>query len=320
MLRIDVVRFIRTTQIPLPRLFALSRIHTAIDFDTWRGKMLTTFLSLALAAASCAGSPLVKSSRRDYAVFESVNVPSAWTPVSPAPASHVLNLRIGLKQSRQQELVEHLYEISDPGHHRYGQHLSQEEVNNLVAPLEETVTAVRAWLAEHGIESHQYTESPAKDWVSLSLPVEVAEYLLDTKYSVYEHEETGARTVRTNQYSLPASIHDHVDLVAPTVYFAGTKAQKSLKSVDVYPGVPVYTPRADGDLKGCESHFVHSVGDENAKAAFAGNASAVTSGCLRALYNTYDYKPAALSKNAVGISGYLAEVSGLPLPTSALPG
>jgi tripeptidyl-peptidase-1 len=32
------------------------------------------------------------------------------------------------------ELERELYEVSDPSHARYGQHLSPEEVNSLVAP------------------------------------------------------------------------------------------------------------------------------------------------------------------------------------------
>jgi tripeptidyl-peptidase-1 len=63
----------------------------------------------------------------------------------------MINLKIGLKQSKFDELERHLYEVSNPYHERYGQHLSAEEVNELVKPSEKTTILVRTWLKEHGI-------------------------------------------------------------------------------------------------------------------------------------------------------------------------
>jgi tripeptidyl-peptidase I len=40
--------------------------------------------------------------------------------------------------------------------------------------------------------------------------------LLDTKYNVYTHEETGEQVVRTMGYSLPSVLEGHIETVAPT--------------------------------------------------------------------------------------------------------
>ncbi|KAL5323311.1 hypothetical protein ACEPPN_007845 [Leptodophora sp. 'Broadleaf-Isolate-01'] len=78
-------------------------------------------------------------------------------------------------------------QVSDPDHTRYGQHLSFEEVNDLVKPADKTLDSVHEWLSDNGISIHEY--SPAKDWINVYIDVESAERLLDTKYSVFKHED-----------------------------------------------------------------------------------------------------------------------------------
>lgn len=89
--------------------------------------------------------------------------------------------------------------VSDPAHARYGQHLSQAEVNDFVKPADETLIWVHEWLSENGIEESQLDYSPAKDWIKITLPVASVERLLDTKYSVFQHED-GEHLVRTPQW------------------------------------------------------------------------------------------------------------------------
>ena len=63
---------------------------------------------LAVLDTAALGSPL--HSRHSYAVKDSHNVPRQWSKLGPAPAGHWINLKIGLKQSRFDELEQHLYE------------------------------------------------------------------------------------------------------------------------------------------------------------------------------------------------------------------
>ena len=63
---------------------------------------------------------------RDAAVKHSwQDVPQGWERHSVPSPDHVVNLQIGLKQHRFEELAATLYEISDPYHERYGQHLTK---------------------------------------------------------------------------------------------------------------------------------------------------------------------------------------------------
>jgi tripeptidyl-peptidase I len=45
-------------------------------------------------------------------------IPRGWELWGPAPEDHPLELRIGLKQNRFDELISNLYEVSDSTHER----------------------------------------------------------------------------------------------------------------------------------------------------------------------------------------------------------
>lgn len=113
-------------------------------------------------------------------VKESVSSPRGWVKHDRPPTDHIIKLRIGLPQPNFHVLEQHLYEVSDPYHERYGDHLSKEEVEALVAPHEESLDAVNKWLASHGINEDEMVRSPAQDWVTINVPVSLAEKMLDT--------------------------------------------------------------------------------------------------------------------------------------------
>ncbi|RDL38636.1 Tripeptidyl peptidase [Venustampulla echinocandica] len=257
--------------------------------------MLASFAVAALCAGLVASSPL--RVRSPYVVKESHFLPSKWERVGPAPADHVVNLQIGLKQSQFDELERHLHEVSDPDHGRYGQHLSVSEVNDLTKPSDDTWDLVHDWLLGNGIHPSRLQYNPAKDWISVSLPINAVESLLDTKYSVFGHED-GDYLVRTPEWSLPQHLHKHIDVVQPTnSFFRPQKLGRMLKTVEEIsekqwhplpsPSPPKYTPGGD--------------------AVSVCNTSAVTPLCLRTLYGTVDYVPQVPGKNKVGLTDYLAE-------------
>jgi tripeptidyl-peptidase-1 len=77
----------------------------------------TLFLVLVVGTALC--KPL-------YERWDDVKTKHAWTDgtpegwevVGPAPSGERLAVRIGLKQDKFEDLVEHLYAVSDPNHDR----------------------------------------------------------------------------------------------------------------------------------------------------------------------------------------------------------
>lgn len=111
---------------------------------------------------------------------EAVTPGPDWKIQEVAPSTHRIELKIGLPQPNFSVLEKHLYEVSDPSHSRYGQHLSKAEVEALVAPHPESLELVNDWLASHGFEEEDIVRSPAQDWATIVVPVRLAEKMLDT--------------------------------------------------------------------------------------------------------------------------------------------
>ena len=126
-----------------------------------------------------AASPVV-AAPREYSIKEEVSSPRGWVKHSRPPPDHNIILRIGLPQPSFHILEKNLYEVSDPAHERYGQHLSKSEVEALVAPHPESLKLVNEWLSSFGVDEDSLVRSPARDWVTLKVPVSLAEKMLDT--------------------------------------------------------------------------------------------------------------------------------------------
>jgi tripeptidyl-peptidase-1 len=106
--------------------------------------------------------------------------PRGWLRHGPAPPNHLLELKIALPQPHFPTLEKHLWEVSNPKHERYGAYLSKEETEALTAPHPETLDVVNEWLSSHGIEEEHLYRSSAQDWVTIRVPVALAEEMLKT--------------------------------------------------------------------------------------------------------------------------------------------
>ncbi|EXJ57779.1 uncharacterized protein A1O5_12337 [Cladophialophora psammophila CBS 110553] len=253
-----------------------------------------SILSILLAALAAVpwipASPLYP--RSDYNVKESNNVPPAWANIGRPHPLHLLTLNIGLQPSKFHLLEQHLHQVSDPFHNRYGQHLSQQEVHDLLQPSDETFNLVWDWLSNNGIDPSHCEINSARDWITITLPVNKAEELLDTKYSVYQHQD-GTKLIRTSSWSLPRSLHDHVTTIQPTTAFLRANPKASTL-IDVPMDLDISQLTAAANATTIKSSC---------------NFGGMTPKCLRTLYNTIDYKPQAAHNNSVAFTNYLGQVS-----------
>ncbi|KJY02362.1 tripeptidyl peptidase-like protein [Zymoseptoria brevis] len=256
------------------------------------------FLALCGLSATFA-VPLEK--KADYAIKDSHFIPSQWKKLAKAHPSHTISLRIGVKQGNFKELERQLLEVSDPEHHLYGKHLSQDDVTSLVAPSQQALGLVHDWLEDNNIRLDQVRYTPAKDWVIVNLPVTEVENLLDTEYHVYEND-AGSRIVRTPEYSLPKWLHEHVDTIQPTNYFSDPKAMAKLPFGLEDQGLTFQEATVSADSTNLKTY-----GGNDAAAVC--NTSAVSSLCLRTLYRTVDYTPEVPHLNYVGTTNYLNETA-----------
>ncbi|GJJ07192.1 hypothetical protein Clacol_001392 [Clathrus columnatus] len=238
-------------------------LGTPLVYDTTTGERDTTFI----VKHSWSGTP------------------KGWRLHSEPTSDHMLKFHIGLKQGGIDEVIRHLYEVSDPAHIRYGQHLSKEEVDELISPTEETTATVSEWLQSHGIHYSDCYASSAGDWLQLTVPISKAETMFNTQYHIFQHEKTGEYTLRSLNWSLPSYVHSHIDVAAPTTSFTRTRSMKKTSFLD--PHVPMIDDLSGGLSTSCST--------------------SVTPSCLRTLYNTANYTPTATNVNQIGIAGYLEE-------------
>ncbi|KAG8735912.1 hypothetical protein FRC10_010012 [Ceratobasidium sp. 414] len=229
---------------------------------------------LVLASVSCA-SPLTNNFKARHTLHE---VPTGWKAIDRAPAEHLIDMRIGLKQARMAELLSTLTELSDPIHPRYGKHLSKAEVDELVAPRSETVETVEKWLNTHGV--NVTSRSAAGDWLHVTVPVARAEQMLNTRYNVYRHT-SGSHIVRSESYALPRSLDSHIDLVQPTTFFGklnegGLKKHEFASKADLQKFYKKYRADAVGStftvelINGGENTQSKPGGEANLDVQYAG--------------------------------------------------
>ncbi|KAK7054106.1 Tripeptidyl-peptidase sed3 [Favolaschia claudopus] len=221
-------------------------------------------------------------------VKEDVKPPRGWARLRRAHPSGNIRLRIALYQQNFAGLESSLYNISNPDHAHYGAHLSIEDIAKFVAPHPMTLALVNEWLASHGVNESDIVRSPAKDWITLTLPVSRAERIFGAEYYQWQHTD-GDILVRATAYSLPQYLHGHIELIQPTTMFTRTQHQARL-----YPE----------ELEVVDS--VTTVDQPNKRVDYSCQ-NAITLRCIMQLYNAIGYKPRAAEKNGIGITGFLGQ-------------
>ena len=81
------------------------------------------------------------------AIFDSIDsLPRGWTFHRDALVNEPIRLRVNLKEQNLDSFEKLFWEISSPSHEKYGKHLSQRDVQQMLAPTEEAAGTVVDWL------------------------------------------------------------------------------------------------------------------------------------------------------------------------------
>ncbi|EJD49914.1 subtilisin-like protein [Auricularia subglabra TFB-10046 SS5] len=143
---------------------------------------------------------------------------SRFLQTGAARGDELLSLRIAVKNGDLDGLSTALLDAATPGQPTFRQWLSKEQVESYARPSAESLRAVTGWLSDHSLVSTSIT--PSGDWMSISVPVSTANRMLNATFAPFVHSETGARIVRTLEYSLPEAVSSHIRLIHPTTSFA----------------------------------------------------------------------------------------------------
>ncbi|KAF8835711.1 subtilisin-like protein [Paxillus ammoniavirescens] len=218
-------------------------------------------------------------------------LPRGWLHSRRLDSDVTIPLRFALKQSNIDDIERYLYDVSHPSSQYYGKHWTAGDVAAKFAPSRDSIDAVRSWLLESGIWPASVRLSPSRGWLEVTVGVEAAEALLQTKYHVYGHE-SGTEMVGCEDYSLPVHITPHVDFVTPTIHFDAQVSKRSDFSPPVSGPKHGMQPKTNGKIP----FVLDATGLENCS-------QQITPACLQALYGL-DYEPVATSQNSYGIVEY----------------
>jgi tripeptidyl-peptidase I len=101
-------------------------------------------------------------------------------------------------------------------------------------PQPDSELMVLAWSAASSISHHNVVNNGK--WLTAKTIVEQAESLLRAKFRVYKNLKSYLpRKLQTLQYSVPATLYDHIQMIQPTTFFGfhqQTDEDHSLKGID----------------------------------------------------------------------------------------
>ena len=180
---------------------------------------------------------------------------------------------------------------------RYGKHISQEQVSELVSPHPDTLALVKSWLQYNGVPHSSVSATHDGDWLTLTgVPVSKANEILSASYELYRHTKTNETIIRTLGYALPEVLHAHVKTISPTTLFASTKTLRMTpRGHIVRPAVDQAKAASGKPMKVLLSR------EEEPEVNF------VTPDYLRWLYKTFAYRPVSMRSNKIGIAGFINE-------------
>ena len=118
---------------------------------------------------------------------------------------------------------------------------------------------------------------------------------------MWKHALDGDVLVRTTEYSLPAHLDKHIELVQPTTAFYRTKGQRTTFR---------FSPILDTAPPPASSTGTISVPGSGVTVDASCNGT-ITVSCLKQLYNAVDYVPSETNKNAIGLTGYLEQFANM---------
>lgn len=223
-----------------------------------------------------------------------------WKLARRLESETLLPLRIGLTQSNLHTIEDVLNDVAHPDSANYGQHWSTEDVVNYFAPSRDTIAAVATWLTEAGISRDRLRLSASKGWIDVTVTAAEVEELLKTEYHVWE-DETGSERVGCGEYSVPAHVVEHVDLIKPTTYMGARISPQQYKErkralQTIAPPVKLGSPSGFNGPKTNGKKV-----DGSTTLGLADCDEFITPICLQTLYNFKNYRPISTHKNTFGI-------------------
>jgi tripeptidyl-peptidase-1 len=196
--------------------------------------LLLAGLALALSAP-----------RRSKVLYTARPPPGNWRLASAAVDPHEqLDVTFGLYRQRVAEMESIFFQVSNPEHEEWGNHLSSKDMAALVAPSKASVRKVIGWLSSSGIT--KIVVGPHSDYIRATATIEQLETLLAVTFRRFQlHDGTGGALSRVvEEVRLPHDMADIVEVVGGITGFPinSIRASGSGKQQKVNSPQTVVTP------------------------------------------------------------------------------
>ncbi|KAH8696765.1 putative protease S8 tripeptidyl peptidase I [Talaromyces proteolyticus] len=179
---------------------------------------MTRIISLTALVAALATFSAARPSSHTHAVHEKRGAISArWSNAMRVRSDADMHVKIGLRQSNLHHGHDILMDVSNPSSKNYRKFWTEEDVHNMFAPSDESVSAVKHWLADSGIHDIRITHSDNKGWLAFIASGDELENLLHTDFYEYIDSETGDKAIAAEQYHVPKHIQGHIDYITPGI-------------------------------------------------------------------------------------------------------
>lgn len=152
-----------------------------------------------------------------------ISAPKTWTLQTASPESNdetTVYFFLRHKTGSEEQLEQILLDVSDPRSSRYGQHLSNEALRDLMTSPEASDT-VTSWLSSHNVTQEAIKPTLVGDLLQVKLSVAQAETMFSTTLSRYSRtvNDQSQDVLRATSYSIPDEIADAVSLVGDLIHF-----------------------------------------------------------------------------------------------------
>jgi len=164
-----------------------------------------------------------------------------WTRLEKRKAEADLSIEVtfAITQENKEWLEKKLWLVSDPSSKEYGNYMNFDEIAEYVHGKEDSVKAIEDLLATNGVDVTTIRYTIGKDFAIVKIPVRIAEKLFDAEF--YYFTDGISTVVKSLDYTIPASLKDHLDFVSGISGFPRPNKVKVTKSAGPQLGiVPKY--------------------------------------------------------------------------------
>ncbi|KAL3963207.1 hypothetical protein ACCO45_000211 [Purpureocillium lilacinum] len=175
--------------------------------------LLSGLFAGALGAPASTGAHVLHQKRDEEHRYHDWVKRDSLHPDTKVPVS------IALTQRNVERGMDLVMEVSDPDSPSYGKYYTRDQIRDLFAPTDESVSTVKRWLVESGIPESAILVPRSKTWVRFDTTVAHLETLVKARYHVYDHIAARDEHIGTEEYHLPEDVAPHVDFVVPGVAF-----------------------------------------------------------------------------------------------------